>query len=95
MKLLRIERSSNPSKKWTAVFENNGHTISTSFGARGMDDYTITHNAEQRERYLKRHTKDLMTHDVTRAGYLSYYILWGPHTSMQENVAYFKQKFNL
>jgi hypothetical protein len=30
-----------------------------------------------------------------RAGYLSYYILWGDSTSMKKNIASYKKKFDL
>jgi hypothetical protein len=97
MELLRIVASKAPSKKWTAFFKNKetGKIKRTSFGSKGMDDYTLTHDKAQRDRYRKRHIKDLETHDFTRAGYLSYWILWGPYTSMDDNISYYKRKFNL
>ena len=60
-----------------------------------MDDYTLTGDKEQRRLYRQRHQKDLDTHDPTRPGFLSYYILWGNSTSMQTNINSFKNKFNL
>jgi hypothetical protein len=95
MKLLSITKSSKPEKKLDATFENNGRTKTTSFGAAGMDDYTKTHDTEQRERYRTRHAKDLSTNDPTRAGLLSWHILWGPSTSLKTNIASYKRKFNL
>jgi len=95
MKLLSITKSSKPEKKLDATFENNGRTKTTSFGAAGMDDYTKTHDTEQRERYRSRHAKDLSTNDPTRAGLLSWHILWGPSTSLKSNIASYKRKFNL
>jgi len=59
-----------------------------------MDDYTLTHDKSQRERYMARHKKDLMG-DPTRPGYLSYYILWGPSTSIRANIAAYKRHFRL
>tara|TARA_R100000388_G_C7207396_1_gene141816 strand:+ start:534 stop:824 length:291 start_codon:yes stop_codon:yes gene_type:complete len=96
MKLLKIVKSTNPKKKLDAVFlKDNGREKKTSFGAAGMDDYTITKDKEQRERYRKRHQKDLKTNDPTKAGYLSYYILWGDSTSRQTNIRNYKKMFNL
>ena len=60
-----------------------------------MDDYTKKHDKEQRDRYRTRHKKDLETGDPTRAGFLSYYILWGASTSLSENIASFKRRFHL
>lgn len=96
MKLLSLTESTKPDKKLMAVFEqDNGRKKTTHFGSRGMDDYTKTHDKEQRERYRTRHAKDLETADPTRAGFLSYYILWGDSTSRAANIASFKKKFNL
>jgi hypothetical protein len=95
MKLLSLTESTKPDKKLMAVFERDGRKKTTHFGARGMDDYTKTHDKEQRERYRTRHAKDLETADPTRAGFLSYYILWGDSTSRAANIASFKRKFNL
>ena len=91
-----IKKSDKAGKKLMAVFtKDNGRTKTTYFGAAGMDDYTITKDKEQRKRYRSRHKKDLSTGDYTRAGYLSYYILWGNSTSRRENIASYKKRFNL
>lgn len=96
MKLLRLIKSPSPKKKWRAVFlTDSGREKNTDFGAAGMDDYTITKDKEQRERYRERHQKDLKTGDPTRAGFLSYYILWGDYTSVRSNLEAFKRRFNL
>jgi|TARA_R100000655_G_scaffold96919_1_gene139624 hypothetical protein len=95
MTSLQIKPSTKPNKKLMAVFtRENGRKKTTHFGASGMDDYTITKNKEQRARYRKRHQKDLQTRDPMRAGFLSYYILWGESTSRQENIRKYKKRFN-
>ena len=96
-KLLSINKSTKKNKKLSAIFENKKtkRTKTVHFGSAGMADYTITKNKEQRERYRKRHQKDLKTNDPTRAGYLSYYILWGDSTSRKTNIADYKKRFNL
>ncbi len=95
-KLISVTKSSKPGKKLMAKFQNKktGREKTIHFGASGMDDYTITKDKEQRARYRKRHAKDLKG-DPTRAGYLSYYILWGNSTSRQENIKNFKSRFSL
>ena len=96
MKLLKISKSDKPEKKYVAIFEKeDGKKKKTYFGAAGMDDYTITKDKEQRKRYRQRHKKDLSTSDPTRAGFLSYYILWGDSPSINENIKDYKKKFNL
>jgi hypothetical protein len=94
MKLIKIEPSALKTKKWTAIFEHDGKTTRTHFGAAGANDFTITGDTEARKRYLTRHKKDLDTKDPTRAGYLSYYILWNKPT-MAASIRDYKQRFNL
>jgi len=96
VELLKLETSPNPEKKLRATFKtDSGREKHTDFGAKGMDDYTITKDKEQRNRYRKRHQKDLETGDPTRAGHLAYYILWGDSTSRQENLKNYKKRFDL
>lgn len=96
MKLLEIKESTKAGKKMMAVFESdNGRKKTTHFGAFGMDDYTITKDKTQRERYRTRHKKDLETGDPTKAGFLSYYVLWGDSTSKAANISSYKKRFNL
>ena len=95
MKLISITDSPKADKKLMAVFDNDGRKKTVHFGARGADDYTLTKDKEQRERYRTRHAKDLKTGDPSKAGFLSYYILWGDSTSRAKNIADYKKKFNL
>ena len=91
---LQITTSDNPKKKYKAIFTKpDGKTKTIHFGASGYQDYLQTHDKNQRERYRKRHEKDLKG-DPMRAGYLSYYILWGNSTNIQTNIRSFKNKFN-
>jgi hypothetical protein len=89
---MKLVRANDGKHKWIAEFKDGTHT---RFGAVGMDDYTITHDKEQRERYRTRHKKDLETNDPKRAGFLSYYILWGNSTSIQANKAAYQQRFGV
>jgi len=96
MKLVSVKPATNGKNKYTATFmKDNGRMKTTNFGAKGMDDYTLKGDKEQRADYRDRHRKDLATKDPTRAGYLSYYILWGDSTSLRENVRSYKDRFNL
>ena len=95
MKLISVQVSTKPEKKLMAIFETDtGRTRTTHFGQATADDYTLTHDKQQRQRYRIRHLKDLRTNDPTRAGFLSYYILWNKPT-IEESIAYYKKKFNL
>jgi len=96
MKLLKVVESTRPEKKLMAVFQtDNGRTKTVHFGAANMDDYTITHDKDQRDRYRARHKKDLNTNDPTRAGYLSMAILWGDSKSRRKNIEAYRAKYNL
>lgn len=96
MKLTKVVRATDGIHKYVAEFQTDaGRRKRTAFGAAGMDDYTLTHDMGQRARYRERHRKDLETGDPTRAGFLSYYILWGDSTSVRENIAAYKNRFNL
>jgi hypothetical protein len=89
---MKLKRANDGKHKWIAEFKDGTYT---RFGAVGMDDYTITHDKEQRERYRTRHKKDLETQDPKRAGYLSYYILWGNSTSVLANARAYEHRFSL
>ena len=91
-----ISDSTNPKKKLMATFyDNEGKKIKTThFGQAGADDYTITKDKEQRDRYRKRHKKDLDTNDYKKAGYLSFYLLWNKPT-LTESIKDYKKRFNL
>jgi len=96
MKLISMKPATTGKHKYTAQFlQDNGRTKTTHFGAKGMDDYTLTKDKEARARYRTRHQKDLATKDPTRAGYLSYYLLWGDSTSFAENLRAYKSRFGL
>jgi hypothetical protein len=94
MKLLSITRSPKEGKKWRATFNNDGRQKHTDFGSAGMQDFTLSKDPAQAQRYRNRHQKDLDTNDPTRAGYLAYYILWAS-PNFDENVRAYKRKFGL
>ena len=87
-----LERANDGKHKWKAIFKD-GKT--TKFGAEGADDYTLTGDKERRAAYKIRHAKDLETRDPKRAGYLSYYILWGDSTSIAANLTAYKRRFHV
>lgn len=95
MKLVSVKQSQNKNKKYVASFDLGEKIKKVHFGSKGMDDYTITKDKEQRDRYRARHKKDLETKDPSRAGYLSMFLLWGDSTSLQENIKDYKKRFDL
>ena len=96
MKLLDIKPSTKADKKYMATFQSdNGRKKTTHFGAKGMDDYTLTHDKEQREKYRTRHSKNENWNEPVTAGALSRWILWGDSTSLKTNISAYKKKFDL
>ena len=90
-----IKKSDKPKKKYVAVFIDisSGREKKTYFGQAGAPDYILTKDKERRSRYRSRHKKDLQTNDPTRAGFLSYYLLWGESTSLRSNISSYKSRF--
>jgi len=78
-----------------AVFteSSSGRTKTTHFGDSSATDYLLSKEKDRRARYRSRHKKDLQTRDPTRAGFLSYYLLWGDSTSLRTNVSAYKKRF--
>ena len=103
MKLEKVIKSDAKGKKWTAIFclckgatcckDNDKKKV--HFGSTGMDDYTIKKDKEQRDKYRKRHKKDLDTKDFKRAGYLSRYVLWGDSSDLDTAIKDYKKRFKL
>ena len=90
MKLLSVKRSTRKDKKWMAEFDTDKVV---HFGARGMDDYTLTKDKDQRERYRARHASGKTAKPDT-ADALAYYLLWNKPT-LQESIKEFKKKYNI
>jgi len=87
---MQLIQSPLKTKKWRAIF-SDGST--TDFGDPNYEDYTQHKDEKRRELYKQRHKKDLETKDPKRAGFLSYYILWGDSTSIETNLRNFKKMF--
>lgn len=93
MKFKGIEKSPKAGKKYRATFEtDSGREKHTDFGDSSMEDLTQHKDEARAERYRSRHRKDLTTGDPTRAGYLSWYILWS-HPSLRAGLDEYRRKF--
>jgi hypothetical protein len=97
LELLSVRPSAKSEKKYDAKFRTpQGREKTVSFGAAGMDDYTKTHDKEQRQRYLERHGRGRENWNKPDSpGALSKWLLWGESTSMMANLAAFRRRFNL
>jgi len=74
---------------------DKGREKTTHFGNQGSQDYILSGGDDKlKNAYRARHMKDLETHDPTRAGFLSWYVLWNL-PSFTASVADYKKRFNL
>ena len=89
-----IKKSTNPKKKYMAIFTDKDFKKTTHFGASGMSDYTKHNDKERKERYLKRHKKNENWDKYMTAGSLSRYILWG-ETTLKKSIDEYRKKFKL
>lgn len=92
---MKVEKATAKGKKYKAIFyDDKGKKIkSTNFGDANAEDYTQHGDKERRDKYRARHKKDLQTGDPMRAGYLSYYILWGASKNINTNINSYKKMF--
>ena len=94
------EANAKTKKRFTAIFRihKGGKVIKiTHFGQRNPKKGTYIDHGDKKLRsaYRARHKKDLDTKDYKRAGFLSYYLLWGDHKTLNKNLSDFKDKYNL
>tara|TARA_R100000541_G_scaffold10297_1_gene18150 strand:+ start:340 stop:651 length:312 start_codon:yes stop_codon:yes gene_type:complete len=87
-------------KRFTAIFRihKGGKVIKiTHFGQRNPKKGTYIDHGDKKLRtaFRARHKSDLDTKDFKRAGYLSYFLLWGDKKTLKENLKDYKKKFNL
>ena len=93
-KKVTIKKSTNPEKKYMAVFyENNKRIKTTHFGCQGMSDYTKHKDPARKQRYMNRHKANEHWSKPMTAGSLSRYILWNK-PSLKASIQDYKKRFN-
>ena len=91
---VNIKKSDKKEKKLMAVFtDDNNKKKTIHFGSAGMDDYTLTGDKEQRERYRARTKKVYDKAKPMSASRLSFEILWGNSQDINKNIASYKKKY--
>jgi len=89
-----IKPSNLKDKKYTAVYYDNDKKVKTiHFGAKGMNDYTLTGDKKARDSYRARHKAIYNKAQPMSASHLSYLILWGDSTDINKNIASYKKKY--
>ena len=103
MKLLSIKPSERPTKKYMATFcMCEGETKCCDkerkrvhFGQKESSTYIDHKDDKKRAAYIARHKVRENFNDPLTSGALSFHLLWGKTTSLRENIALFKKRFNL
>lgn len=93
---MRVHRSSNPRKKYVAIFDDGSRV---HFGGKGCMDYTLYYAKEgrvvadsKRRLYLKRHRARENWEDPKSPGALSRWLLWEEPT-LANALKKFKKRF--
>lgn len=83
-----IKKAKDGKHKFVAVARVGNKKRTIPFGSKGMSDYTIHHDKERRKRYIARHNRreDWTKSGRLTAGFYSKHLLWGPTTSMKNNL---------
>ena len=90
-----IKKSTNPKKKYMAVFYENKKKVKTTyFGQSGASDFIQHKDKERKKNYLDRHRKRENWNAYMTAGSLSRWILWNKLT-LKASITDYKKKFKL
>jgi hypothetical protein len=92
MKLLSIKSSDRPGKRLVASFDDG---TKTHFGQEGGSTFIDHRDETKKKNYIARHRVNENWNDPKSPGALARFILWGDSTSLQQNIANFKKRFNL
>lgn len=103
MRLLDVKPSPKEDKKYMAIFctcEGPTKCCDTNrkkvhFGAKNSSTYLDHKDENKRKAYIARHKVREDFNNPMTAGSLAKNLLWGPTTSLKENIKLFKKKFNL
>jgi hypothetical protein len=94
-KLIDIAVSTRPDKKLMAIFSIAGKEKIVHFGSHSSTTYIEGAGELKKMNYLKRHNIRENWDNPFSAGSLSKNLLWGPTTSLIENIALYKRRFDL
>ena len=95
IKIIKIEKSNVENKRYKVTL-NNGQTY--NFGLDGGQTYIDHHSRRMREAYKARHyvlEQDLIDTLEPSASVFSYFLLWGPSTSLERNIKTLNKLFRM
>lgn len=87
-----ITQSTRKDKRYMAVFDNNKKI---NFGLKDGSTFIDHGDKNKRDAYIKRHQVNENFNDPYTAGALSRWILWGDSKNINNNINFFKKKFNV
>ena len=96
MKIVKIEPSDVQNKRYRVILDN-GQIY--NFGLYDGNTYIDHNNIKLRDAYQKRHLgnkieNNLIKNLIPSPALFSFYILWGPHTSVRQNIKYLNNLWN-
>ncbi len=92
MKKYYAYESDKDGKKFYIITNDNKKVY---FGAAGYEDFTITKNEEQKQRYITRHKKNEDWNDINSTAFWSRFYLWEKPTKKEgyENIQKILKKY--
>jgi hypothetical protein len=95
--IIKKLESSNVKNKRYKIIMNDGKIF--NFGLKGGSTYIDHHNLNLKTAYQKRHLGNITENHLIKnlipsPSLFSYYILWGPHTSVNQNIKYLNNLWN-
>lgn len=97
VKLVSVTPSDKPDKKLHVKLESDsGREKNLHIGAKGMDDFTKTHDEAQKQRYIERHRarEDWRLSGLMTSGFWSRWLLWNK-PSLSASVQDVKRRFGV
>ena len=107
IKLIRIVKSSNSAKKWTAIFMVDDKEKKVDFGQNNYRDFVLINDKDSKfylpklvdrnvvkASYIRRHEKNENWNNPLTAGALSRFILWNKK-SLNASIRDFKRRFKV
>lgn len=91
-----LEKSNRKDKKYMVHYINKdtGNINTIHFGAKGMNDYTITGDDEAKKRYILRHKKNEDWANIWKSGTWSRFLLWNLK-SINASIKDMEKKFDI